>query len=213
MKAAWLALGLAALALVAWIALRPHPAPAGDDAAAIRTTLERIERAQAQQAERLARLERRVAPVSAVVPLARGASAGTARSGNTPHGNGTPLDPAQAAAQQQAKLRALDDRLVSEPLAASWAAEQEKRVDAFLSPAHLAREGLPAPGSHEARCQSRLCRIRLGYADESTALAAQAALVQALAPTLPNARSFVLARPDGGADLVVYAGSDAQAVR
>jgi len=215
MKAAWFALGLAALALVAWIALRPHPAPAADDAAAIRTALERIEHAQAQQAERLARLERRVAPGSAVVPLARGDGAGAMRAqpGVAARGNGTQLDPVQAEARQQAKLRALDDRLVSEPLAASWAAEQEKRVDAFLAPAHLAREGLPAPGSHEARCQSRLCRIRLGYADEATALAAQAALVQALAPTLPNARSFVLARPDGGADLLVYAGSDAQAVR
>jgi hypothetical protein len=215
MKAAWIALGLAALALAAWIALRPRPAPAGDDAAAIRTALERIERNQAQQAERLARLERHVAPGSAVVPLARGDGTGAVatRPGTAAHGNGAPLDPVQAMAKQQAKLRALDDRLVSEPLAASWAGEQEKRVDAFLSPANLAREGLPAPGTHEARCQSHLCRIRLGYADEATALAAQAALVQSLAQTLPNARSFVVARPDGGVDLVVYAGSDAQAVR
>jgi hypothetical protein len=213
MKFAWIGLGVATLALVAWIALRPH-AQARDGDPAIRAVLERIERAQAQQTERIERLERRVAPSSAAVPIPRGEGGGVvARTGNTTRGNGTPLDPVRAAARQQAKLRALDDRLVAEPLSAAWAAEQEKRVDAFLSPAHLAREGLPPPSAHEARCQSRLCRIRLAFADESTASAAQVALVQAIAPGLPNARSFVLARPDGGADLVVYAGSDAQAVR
>jgi hypothetical protein len=214
-KAAWFALGLAALALVAWIALRPHPAPADADAAAIRAALERIEHTQAQQADRLARLEGRVAPGAIPAPMARGVAprAVNGPQGLLAHGNGTPLDAAQAAAKQQARLRSLEDRLVGEPLAASWADAQEKRVAAFLAPASLAREGLPAPSAHATRCQSHLCRIQLDYADEATALAAQTALVQAIAPGLPHARTFLLARPDGGTDLVVFAGSEAQAVR
>jgi hypothetical protein len=210
LKAAWFALGLGALALVAWIALRPGPAPADDDGAAIRAALERIERTQAQQAGKLERLERRVAPSG--LPIARDARPANVVAGAR-GGNGAPPDPARAAALQQEKVRALDDRLVSEPLSATWAAEQERRVAAFLAPANLKQEGLPAPSARETRCQSRLCRIRLGYADEAAALAAQAVLVQAIAPGLPHARSFVLARADGGADLLVYAGGDAQAVR
>ncbi|MGH8028750.1 MAG: hypothetical protein ACREO3_02330 [Arenimonas sp.] len=214
MKAAWLALGLGTLALVAWIALRPVGAPS-DDGAAIRASLERIEHTQAQQAERLARLERHVAPGGSVAtyPGRVGAGGGVARSGNVPRTNGAPLDPVQAMARQQAQLRSLEDRLVRDPLSATWAAQQERVVDKFLAPASLAREGLPAPRLHETRCQSHLCRIRLGYADEATALAAQVVLLQAIAPTLPHARSFVLPRPDGGADLLVFAGGDAQAVR
>jgi hypothetical protein len=212
-KSAWIALGLATLALVGWIALRPAPVPTGD-AAAIRSALERIERTQAQQAGRLDRLERRIAPGHAGVADARGAgAAGLARTGNRPRDNGVPLDPAQGLAHQQAQLRALEDRLVSESLSPSWAAAQERTVAAFLAPASLAREGLPAPATHSTRCQSRMCRIQLGYADEATAAAAQVALVQAIATSLPHARSFLLARPDGGTDLVVFAGGDAQAVR
>jgi hypothetical protein len=122
-------------------------------------------------------------------------------------------DPAQMAAQQQVQLRQLDDRLVAEPLAAAWATEQERAVSAFLAPASLAREGLAPPRSRETRCQSRLCRIRLGYADEAAAAAAEVALLQAIAPGLPHARSFLLPRQGGGVDLVVFAGADAQAVR
>ena len=212
LKGAWIALGLGAVALVAWIALRPQISPAADEGAAIRATLERIERAQAQQDERLARLERRIAPVAVGVPLARNAVSPANVRGQPGRGNGALPDPARAAAQQQAKVRSLDDRLISEPLSAAWAAQQERRVEAFLAPASLRQEGLPAPSARETRCQSRMCRIRLGYPDEATALAAQAALVQAIAPGLPHARSFVLERPDGGADLLVYAGGDARAV-
>jgi hypothetical protein len=214
LKAAWLALGLATLALVAWIALRPAHAP-GDDGAAIRAALARIERAQAQQEARLARLERRIAPGGPTTAAGAGAArAGAAtRAGNGTRGNGTPPDPAQAAAQQQAQLRALDDRLVAEPLAAGWATAQERAVDAFLAPASLARERLSPPRSRETRCQSRLCRIRLTYDDEATAVAAQVPLLQAIAPGLPHARSFLLPRSGGGVDLVIFAGGDAQAVR
>lgn len=215
MKGAWIALGLLTFALVAWLGLRPAHAPADSDAASIRAALARIERTQAQQAERMDRMERLVAPGAGVAPAARGnGAAGPVHNPGLPmRGNGTPLDAAQAASKQQATLRALDDRLVSETLSPAWADAQEKRVSAFLAPSSLAREGLPAPSAHEARCQSRLCRIRLGYADEATALAAQTALLQAIAPTLPQARSFLLTRPDGGTDLVVFAGTDAQAVR
>ena len=215
MKAAWLALGLATLALVAWIALRPGRTPE-DDGAAIRATLERIERTQAQQDARLARLESRIAPGG---PATRGGVAGAPRvamgprAGNVARGNGTPADPVQAAAQQQAQLRALDDRLVAEPLVAGWATAQERAVGAFLAPASLAREGLPPPRSRETRCQSRLCRIRLTYDDEAAAMAAEVPLLQAIAPGLPHARSFLLPRPDGGVDLLIFAGGDAQAVR
>jgi hypothetical protein len=214
-KAAWLALGLATLALVAWIALRPGHLPGDDDAAAIRAALARIERAQAQQETRLARLERRIAPVGPAVGRAAGAglAAAGSRAGNGTRTNGPTPDPAQAEAQQQAQLRALDDRLVAEPLAAGWASAQERAVGTFLAPANLAREGLAAPRSRETRCQSRLCRIRLTYADESTALAAQLPLLQAIAPGLPHARTFLLPNPDGGVDLLIFAGGDEQAVR
>lgn len=214
MKAAWIGLGLATLALVAWIALRPDRMP-GDDGAAIRATLERIERVQAQQEARLARLEARVAPTGS----ARGVGTGglrtgmAPRTGNSPRSNGAMPDPVQAAAQQQAQLRALDNRLVVEPLAAGWAAAQERAVGAFLAPASLAREGLPPPRSRDVRCQSQLCRIRLAYDDEATAIAAQVPLLQAIAPGLPHARAFLLPRAAGGVDLVIFAGSDAQAVR
>jgi hypothetical protein len=214
-KAAWLALGLATLALVAWIVLRPGHVPGDDEGAAIRAALDRIERAQAQQESRLARLERRFAPVGPAMGAADGAARAAAgsRPGNGTRTNGAMPDPAQAEAQQQAQLRMLDDRLIAEPLAAGWAAAQERAVGTFLAPGNLARQGLAAPSSRETRCQSRLCRIRLTYADESTALAAQVPLLQAIAPGLPHARAFLLPNPDGGVDLLIFAGGDAQAVR
>lgn len=214
LKAAWLALGLASLALVAWIALRPG-GTSGDDGAAMRAALERIEQVQAQQEARLARLERRVAPAGSTMAAGSGAARAPAgpRSGSGGRANGATPDPAQAAAQQQAQLRALDDRLVAEPLAAGWATAQERAVGTFFAPASLAREGLSPPRSRDTRCQSQLCRIRLTYDDEATAIAAQVPLLQAIAPGLPYARSFLLPRAGGGVDLVIFAGGDAQAVR
>jgi hypothetical protein len=214
MKAAWFALALATLALVAWIAVRRAPGPAPHDAAAIAASLERIERAQAAQEARLAALERRGAPAWPTVP-ARAASARASTVPALAHraGNGAPADAATAHVQLQAQLHALDDRLVRDPLSPDWAARQERAVDAFVAPASLAREHLPAPVDRDTRCQSSLCRIRLRYADEETAQRAQVALLLALAPTLPHAQSFLLVQPDGAVDLVVYAGDEARAVR
>jgi hypothetical protein len=213
LKAAWLALGLATLALVAWMALRPGRT-AGDDDAAILAKLEQIELGQAQQQARLARLEARVAPAgSKGIGTDATRAALASRGADGVRDNGPMPDPVQALAQQQAQLHALDDRLVAEPLATGWATAQERVVDGFFAPASLAREGLPPPHARETRCQSQLCRIRLTYDDEATATAAQVPLLQAIAPGLPHARSFLLRRPGGGVDLVIYAGGNARVVR
>ena len=58
-----------------------------------------------------------------------------------------------------------------------------------------------------------MCRISLRYPDESAAIAAQASLLQAIAPGLPDAQSFFLPQPDGSVELLVFAGSDTAAVR
>jgi hypothetical protein len=212
MKAAWLALGIAVLALVAWFALRPAPAfaPARDDATA--AALARIEQAQARQEERLARLEGRVAPGRAAPPRP-GELPGDGRAANRVAGNGAMPDPAQALVIQQSQVRVLEDRLVSEAPDPAWATRQERAVDAFLAPASLRSEGLPAPSARDTRCQARMCRIRLRYPDEATAVAVQASLLMAIAPGLPDAQSFLLPQPDGSVELLVFAGSDAAAVR
>jgi hypothetical protein len=211
-KYAWIALAVATLALVAFLGLRPDAATVpATDADALAAAMARIEQAQARQDARLARLESRIAP-GAAAPARVGARGPAVAGNGNARGNGTMPDPAQALAVQQSQLRALENRLVSEPLAAGWAQAQERNVAAFFAPARLAQEGLPAPRAREARCQSRLCRIRVRYDDGATALVAQAALLRAIAPTLPHAQTFVVEQPDGSVELLLYAGSDAPSV-
>ena len=201
-----------ALALgVAWLARSGGARDAGDQAAVL-AALERVAAAQERQDERLARLEAQraggMSPGGAQLPERR-AAPGAAPG---PAGNER-VDPAVAEARFRAQLRALEDKLVSEPLSARWATAQEKTVAQFLTPANLARENVPAPSSYETRCQSRLCRIRLTFADAQQAEQTQGALLMGIADGLPHAQSFLLPRPDGGVDVVMFASGDPKALR
>ena len=196
---------------VAWLA-RGGGARDGGDQAAVLAAIERVAATQERQEERLARLEAqrggnvsgndKPLPGRNAVPGANPGPAGNER-----------IDPAVAEARFQAQLRALEDKLVSEPLSARWATAQEKTVAQFLAPAHLKRENLPAPSSSETRCQSRLCRIRMTFADAQQAEQTQGALLMGIADGLPHAQSFLLPRPDGGVDLVMFATGDPKALR
>jgi hypothetical protein len=118
-----------------------------------------------------------------------------------------------AEARFQAQLRALEDKLVSDPLDPRWSQQQEKVVNGFLSPANLKRENLPAPSSSETRCQSSLCRIRMTFADPQQAEQTQGALLMGMAEGLPHAQTFLLPRKVGGVDLVMFASGDPKALR
>jgi hypothetical protein len=195
---------------VAWLSRPGRPADAGDTSA-ILAAVERVADAQQRQDERLARLEaqRGAGGQGALAPGRRPA---------TPIGpDGLPgnerMDPAAAEARFQAQLRALEDKLVSEPLDARWAQKQEKVVAGFLAPANLKHENLPAPASSETRCQSKMCRISMVFADAQQAEQTQGALLMGIAEGLPHAQTFVLPRADGKVELVMFASGDPKALR
>jgi hypothetical protein len=214
-RGAWIVVASLVLlaAVVVAVALTRSRAGAPADDARVLAAVERIAQAQARQDERLARLEARVAPMPGAPPMGATLPAGAPRAAPGPTGNGAPQDPAAMEAHLQAQLHALDDRLVSEPLSPQWAKANEQAIGRFLAPANLARENVPAPSASEASCKSRLCRIRLTFADEQQAGQTQTSLLMAIADGLPHAQSFLLPRKDGGVDLVVYAAGDPQALR
>jgi hypothetical protein len=102
--------------------------------------------------------------------------------------------------------RAIESRLLSEPVSPAWAAAHEARVDAVLAAERLRAEGIDAPISHRVECRSTLCRIDVLMHDETMLERAQIHLLHGVADGLGSARLFVDPQADGTFALVVYAG-------
>jgi hypothetical protein len=201
-------LGLAGLAAWAVLHASNHSAPAAGGDAAVVAALERIERKQDELAQRVARIEAHrepgtVAPGRGVPGLPAAMAAPRAADGMQ-H-----LDPAHEAMRTTEQRRLLEDRLVRDPLSPAWSAAHEKAIAAFLAPASLARQQLPAPRSVDTRCQSHLCRVAMRFADEAQAGQTQVMLLMEIAPDLPHAQSFLDPQPDGSVELVIFAGDPA----
>ena len=194
---------LLALVLVGLTRRDRAPAATTSDAAML-AALERMEAAQQRQDERLARLESRIAP-SGAAP-ASSVPAGPNTVGGNANQSAAAFDPGRSDLRRDAQMRALEERLVADPYSAKWATSNEQAVGRFLSSANLAREKLPAPSAAETRCQSHLCRIRLTFADAEQADRTQSSLLMEISPGLPSAMTFVVPRPDGQVDMVIYAG-------
>jgi hypothetical protein len=114
-------------------------------------------------------------------------------------------------AQQQADARAsllkLDNRLRSEPVNPKWAPEQEATILAAIS--GDPNDGFPAklPKDMDAQCRSSLCKVTMTFTDEEDAYQMQTKLTLGLRGPIATARTFYNQRPDGGTDLVIYAGA------
>lgn len=117
-----------------------------------------------------------------------------------------PLSEAEMETRYVAKLRALEDRLVSDPLKPAWAATNEKRIAEALAASSLNARKLPVPSSSSARCQSHLCRISMVFPDEQSAADTEAMLLMEIAVSLPHALTFMLPRSDGTVEMVIFAG-------
>lgn len=198
---------------VAWLS-RSGGAREPADMAAVLAAVERVADAQERQDQRLARLEAQRGG-GQPFPPSRAGRPGSPGSSGAPGGaqGNERMDPVAAEARFQAQLRALEDKLVSEPLDPRWSQQQEKVVTGFLATANLKRENLPVPTSHETRCQSSLCRIRLTFADAQEAERTQGALLMGMAEGLPHAQTFMLPRPDGQVDLVMFASGNPESLR
>jgi len=200
--AAWILLAGAAL----YLAGRASAPDAGsrNDVAALRAALDRVNENLARVDARLDRLEAVRRPASD--PTSRSIRAGAAAPAATNTSMLAPAPVADSEARAAQQLRDMQERLVEDPLSPPWASANEKLIDGFLAAGNLRQRQLPIPDFERATCHSHLCRIDLGFADDALASQTQEMLLQAIAPSLPHARTFRLPRPDGRLELVVFAG-------
>lgn len=174
--------------------------------------LERMNDNQDRLAQRLDRLESLLGTSAAslsVRPIAMG-TPGTNNGANRNNGLALSLADQQALAAKQ-RLD-MEDRLISDPLSPQWAMANEKVIGSFLSAENLARQQLPVPKAFQAQCHSHLCRISMNFADDAQASQTQAMLLMDIAPNLSSAQTFMVPRPDGTVDMVIFAG-DPQSLR
>jgi hypothetical protein len=98
------------------------------------------------------------------------------------------------------RVRSLEDRLVSEPVSAQWAASNERAITTYL-----ASDASSKSSDVDAECRSDICRIRLVVAEPDNVPLTLHGLFSQLSDTLPGAEIFQFPRADGTVEVVVYA--------
>lgn len=109
-------------------------------------------------------------------------------------------DPEKAKQAVDMRVRSLEDRLVSEPVSAQWAANNERTIKTYL-----ASDSLSKSSDVDAECRSDICRIRLVVAEPDNVPLTLHGLFSQLNDTLPGAEIFQFPRADGTVEVVVYA--------
>jgi hypothetical protein len=176
---------------------RPVPAaPVSTDGAA---ALDGINDKLDRLSDRIDRIEAEQRRAAAAGSYARPVDAGKS-------GLATMPSPQALEARAAEQLRTMEARLVGDPLSPAWASSNEDAIGNLLSAGNLTRQHLPVPEASAARCQSHLCRISMTFPDEAQASRTQEMLLMAIAPSLPSAQTYVLPRPDGSIEMVIFAG-------
>lgn len=125
----------------------------------------------------------------------------------------TPIRPAdleahrqEKAIQQQKAMVMLDDRLRQQSIDYKWAKEQEAAIMSAI--VGMPNDGFDViePDNVQTDCRTDLCRVRMDFSDEMMAAQMQIKFTMGLRGPIATARTFFVNRPDGGMDLVIYAG-------
>lgn len=149
-----------------------------------------------------------------VQPSVIGPSIPTSAPALRPSASIGPIDPEarrqEKAMQQQKTMLVLDDRLRQQPIDYKWAKEQEAAIMSAI--VGVPNDGFDViePDRVQAECRTDLCRVRMDFSDEMMAAQMQTKFTMGLRGPIATARTFFVNRPDGGLDLVIYAGQSDQ---
>jgi hypothetical protein len=121
---------------------------------------------------------------------------------------GIPIEPSteEQAAQRQAGIVALDQKLRSEPMDPDWAFEQQAVIRKAIAGTPGDGFNASVPDNMDAVCRSSMCRISMVYKDEEDAAQMHGRLTLGLGGAISTARTFFVPRSDGGVEMVVFAG-------
>ena len=118
-----------------------------------------------------------------------------------------PPSEAEMIAKVTSNIALLDDRLRDEPISLEWANRNERHIEAFFLPAHLAQEGIAAPMAMKATCHSATCRVSALYSDETAAQDASQLLTLHVAGGLPYGAVMPRRLDDGTLELNMWLSS------
>lgn len=126
-----------------------------------------------------------------------------------PHSPSAPKPETRSREQvQRDEMARLDQAFRQQAVNREWASRQEEVIlDAIVGHPNDGF-GEIEPDRVEIDCRSSMCRMRLDFSDEVEAGHMQQKLGLGLRGDVSAARTFYLPRPDGGLDMILYAGPD-----
>ncbi|QNP41426.1 hypothetical protein [Lysobacter solisilvae (ex Woo and Kim 2020)] len=106
-------------------------------------------------------------------------------------------DPESLEAAKAARIAQLENQVISEPVSASWAAENARRIKSFLQANNLQAAHLPAVDQAGVNCRTTICRIELRTQDSLAAGELTQGILQTISEQMPTAQIFETDGSDG----------------
>lgn len=139
-------------------------------------------------------------PTELEAPVGTSATAGEAR-GLAP---GRIPDAASIEAAKAARIAQLESKVAAEPVSATWAADNARRIESFLQADTLQAAQLPAVDHAGVDCRTTICRIELTTQDSLAAGELTQGILQTISGQMPSAQIFESEGP-GGTTLLIFA--------
>lgn len=112
-------------------------------------------------------------------------------------------DPASLAAAKAARIAELENKVISEPVSTTWAAENAQRIRSFLQADNLQASQLPAVDYAGIDCRTTICRIELRTQEGLAAGELTQGILQTISQQMPTAQIFE-SEGEAGTTLLIF---------
>ena len=137
----------------------------------------------------------------------QGAAGSLAVAARVPQINRLP-DPASMAAAKAARIAELENKVISEPVSTTWAAENAQRIRSFLQADNLRASQLPAVDYAGIDCRTTICRVELRTQGSLAAGELTQGILQTISEQMPTAQIFE-SEGAGGTTLLIFSTASA----